>query len=361
MRRKGATIYAIFLMVLMVAGFVACFVFACFTGIKEAVFSICGMFVGFVIAQTYHELGHVGFASAVKMELVYIKFFCLKFYRKKGKLRMGLVSPFAPDETQVVPKKSGNMQKRALLYTAGGLIMGGILLVLLLAVNTTLLCLKVPSHFLLGLLPYCAYSFLLNVFPFEYASGKTDALVYRGIKKVYDPEKVMLSAMEIHGKLYEGYSFSEIEEKYYYDVPQLCEDEPLFSVLLDLRYRYHLEKGELRKSAECLNRLVQSREYLSVAETEKIAVELVYMHAIGGDIERAEESAKLCQDALKQEDISAKRALLAYSVAVGKTDAIKPLTEQATKCLQTERIKGLKKFEEILLERMQEFHSVSKE
>lgn len=361
MRRKWSTVYAVFLTVLLVVGCIACFLFACFAGIKEAVISICGLVAGFILAQVYHELGHIGFASAVKMELVYTKFFCLKFYRKGGKLRMGFASPFAPDETQVIPKRGGDMQKRALIYTAGGLVMGGFLLVLLIAVNTMLFCLKIPSHWILGLLPYCAYSFLLNALPFEYASGKTDALVYRGIKKGYDAEKVMLSAMEIHGKLYEGYSFSEIEEKYYYDVPQLCEDEPLFAVILDLRYRYHLEKGELRKSAECLNRLIESREYLSVQETEKIAVELVYMHSVGEDIERAEESAKLCQDVLKQEDISAKRALLAYSYAVGKTEAIPVLIEQYQACIERERIKGLQKSERILLDRTQEYHGGNKE
>lgn len=361
MKRKGATVYAISLMILLVAGYITCFVFACFTGIKEAIFSICGMVMGFILAQTLHELGHIGFAAAVKMELVYTKFFCLKFYREKGKLRIGFASPFAPDETQVIPKRAGNMAKRAKVYTLGGLILGGVLLALVLAVNILLFCLKMPSHFLLGTLPYCVYSVLLNAVPFDYASGKTDALVYRGICKGYDTEKVMLSAMEIHGKLYEGYSYSEIDEKYYYDVPQLCEDEPMFAVILDLRYRYHLEKGELRKAAECLNRLVQSREYLTQEETGKIAVELVFMHAIVGDIERAEESAKLCQDFLKRDEPSAKRALLAYSLLTGKTDAVPILKEQWKTCIKKESVKGAQKFENILFERLSRIEDIKPE
>ena len=93
-----------------------------------------------------------------------------------------------------------------------------------------------------GMVPYAAYLFLLNLPPVEYASGKTDTLVYLGLKKGYDGEKNMLSAMEIQGQLYEGKSFAEIDETLYFDNPQLCEDEPLFAVMLDLKYRYFLEK-----------------------------------------------------------------------------------------------------------------------
>ena len=65
------------------------------------------------------------------------------------------------------------------------------------------------------------YIFFLNIAPLEYASGKTDALVYRGIQRGEAAEKVMLSAMEIQGQLYEGKTFSQIDESLYFDLPQL--------------------------------------------------------------------------------------------------------------------------------------------
>ena len=96
-----------------------------------------------------------------------------------------------------------------------------------------------PNYILWGILPYTGYLFLLNVLPLEYPNGKTDIGVYVGIKKGEAAEKNMLSAMEIQGQLAEGKSFSEIDEMLYMDVPQLCEDEPMFAVMLDLRYRYY--------------------------------------------------------------------------------------------------------------------------
>ena len=162
----------------------------------------------------------------------------------------------------------------------------------------------------------------------------------------------MLSAMEIQGQLYEGKSFAEIDETFYFDNPQLCEDEPLFAVMLDLKYRYFLEKEEYDKAADCLNRLAQAQEYLPDAEAEKLAAELTYLHSLRGDLESAEESGKLCREYLKSDEAAAKRVLAAYSKAFGKTEAIEPLKAQAQACLEKERIEGLRKFEEILLSRI---------
>ena len=337
---------------LLAAGFLLAFVFAWQAGVEETIKCIVGLIYGFVLSPILHELGHVSFAQIANMDYVYVKFFCFKIYIKNGKKRLGFASPFAPDETQVLPKAGGNMQKRAILYTLGGLIYGGAFLLIILA--GAILCTAVgkTSYLLWGMVPYAAYLFLLNLPPVEYASGKTDTLVYLGLKKGYAAEKTMLSAMEIQGQLYAGKSFAEIDEKFYFDVPQLCEDEPLFAVMLDLKYRYFLEKEEYDKAADCLNRLAQAQEYLPDFEVEKLAAELTYLHSLRGDLERAEESGKLCREYLQSNETAAKRVLAAYSKAFGKTDAIELLKAQAQACLEQERIKGVRKFEEILLARI---------
>ena len=231
MKRKLTTIYAAALTALLAAGFVLVFVFAWRTGIRETIMCVIGLIYGFVLSPILHELGHVSFAQIAKMDYVYVKFFCFKIYIKNGKKRLGFVSPFAPDETQVIPKSGGNMQKRAILYTLGGLIYGGVFLLLILIGAIVCSAVGHTSYLLWGIVPYAAYLCLLNLPPVEYASGKTDTLVYLGLKKGYAAEKNMLSAMEIQGQLYEGKSFQEIDEKFYFDVPQLCEDEPLFAVM----------------------------------------------------------------------------------------------------------------------------------
>ncbi len=353
MKRRLPTIYAIFCTLLLVAGFLLAFYFAWQRGQTATLLCVVGMLAGVVLSPIVHELGHVVFAKSVGFRCVFVKFFCFKIHVKEGKKRFAFASPFAADETQVIPANGGDMPRRAARYTLGGLFFSGIFLGVLLAATATLAWLAPSSAcLLLGTIPYAAYLFLLNFLPLEYASGKTDALVYRGIKRGEDAEKCMLSAMEVHGQLSEGKSFGEIDEHYYFGLPQLREDEPLFAVLADLRYRYYLDIEEFEKAADCLNRLAQTQAYLSEKEVEKVAVELVYMHALNGDRERAEESAKLCQAPLRENTPSAKRVLAAVSRYCGKEEAVAPLIEQAQALLSNEPILGVRKFEERLLSRL---------
>ncbi len=353
MRRRASTIYAIVCTLLLLAGFTAVFFFAWQAGIPDTIKVLVGFLLGFIFTPIYHELGHVIFAKAAKMECVYVKCFCVKFYIKDGKKKLGFASPFAPDETQVMPVCGGDMKRRASAYTIGGLVFS---LILILVALVGAICVHIfvaPNYLLWALLPYMGYSFLLNVAPAEYPGGKTDTAVYIGLKKGYDAEKNMLAAMEIQGQLHEGKSFTEIDETLYFDQPQLCEDEPLFAVTLDLRYRYYLEKGDMERAADCLNRLVEIMEYLPYTEAEKVAAELVYMASLRGEMEVAEENAKLCQNFLKGNEVTAKRILAAWSQMSGQTDFVNALLKQAEECLQKERIAGVKKFEQILLSRME--------
>ena len=337
---------------LCLVALVASFIWSFYTAWEVGNFAIVELLVGIVISLVFapilHELGHIVFAHFADMEIMYSKFFCFRLIRENGKLHFGFASPFVMEETQVLPKRGGAMQRRTSAYTLGGLIVSGIVLGVILA-----LAIVFTSNFLLwGLVPYTGYLFLLNLLPVEYVNGKTDTLVYRGIKRGYDTERVMISAMEIQGRLYAGESFSQIEEACYYEVPQLAEDEPLFVVMLDLRYFYHLEKEEFEKAAACLNRLVSLQAYMSDWDMEKVAAELVYMHAINGDYERAKACSESCVEYLKGDWAQAKRILAAYTSAFGQAEAVPLLKAQAEEALQSESVEGVRKLERILLSRI---------
>ena len=352
MKTRLSTVYAVCCTIGLAVGFLVVFLLAWQSGFVPALQSIVGLLLGFIFASIFHELGHILLANANGMRCLYTKFFCFRIIEQGGKKRFSFASPLAADETQVLPKTGGNMSRRAAAYTLGGLIVGGAFLIATAAAAIFFSCIGRTNYALWGVLPYAAYLFALNALPMEYASGKTDMLVYIGIKKGYAAEKTMLSAMEIHGRLSEGNSFLEIPETLYFDLPQLPEDEPLFAVILDLRYRYYLEKADYENAAKQLNRLAQAEAYLSDAELEKVAAELVYMHALNGDNARAEESGKLCRDYLQGDTATAKRVLAAYSAAFGKTDAVQPLLDQAELALEKESVAGVRKFEKILLSRI---------
>ena len=354
MKRRFATAYAVFCTLLLVVGCLLTFYFAYQTGIEETVSMLCGLAVSFVFASVAHELGHVAFAKVADMDCVYVKCFCFKISLKKGKKHFSFASPFADDQTQVLPKRGGDMVDRAKKYTVGGLVVSGLLL---LAVGTTAILFTAfgnVNYAFCGAVPYTAYLFLLNVAPLEYAGGKTDALVYVGLKKGSDAEKTMVAAMEIHGGLYEGKTYAEIEKSLYFDLPQLCEDEPLYAVIAELRYRYYLEKEEFDLAADQLNRLAQAQAYLASEEVEKVAAELVYMHALNGDLALANESSKLCAEFLKSETLTAKRVLAAVASANGDSESVDALASQAERVKTSEYVVGVRKFEQMLLERIVE-------
>ena len=223
MRRKTvATLYAAVCIALLLTGLSLTLYFAWKVGVDDGIKALSSIALSLILAPTLHELGHVIFARACGMELEYVKFFCFKIVRTCGKLRFSLASPFAPDETQTLPKYGGNMKKRACLYTLGGLILGGVFTLIVAITAILLACFDITDFFLWGFLPYAGYLFLLNVMPLEYPSGKTDTLVYLGLKKSASAEANMLAAMEIQGHLYAGESFAEMDETLYFSSPQLC-------------------------------------------------------------------------------------------------------------------------------------------
>ncbi len=322
-------------------------------GTDYVVDAVIGILFSFLLAPAFHEIGHLAFGYLTDMEFVYIKFFCFEVKKINGELTPAIVSPFLPDQTQMIPKMGGDMQKRAIYYTLGGLIFSGILLALI-VILAIILAFFVDVNFLLwGLVPYMGYLLLLNLAPCEYDSGKTDMGIYFGIKEKGGAEVTMLSAMEIQGRLFEGKSYAEIDEDLFLNVPQLCEDEPLFAVMLDLRYRYYLEKEDFRMAGDCLNRLAAAQEYLPQEEVQKLAGEFVYMHAIKGNIELAKESEKSCGEYLKLADTATKMRILgAYKKAQGLDEQVAQLLEEAEVALEKEMVKGQAKHERILLARI---------
>jgi hypothetical protein len=197
------------------------------------------------------------------MEIVYCKCFCFRYYKKDGKKRLGFANPFAADETQVLPKGGENMEKRAYAFTVGGLVYGGVYFVLLLAATVVCLCLEAGAFTVYATLPYAAYLFLLNVIPAEYPTGKTDALIARGMKNGNAVEKTMLNVMRIHGELQSGKSYAEIDEEVYISAPQIAMDEPLYVAIMDARYRYFLELEEYEKAFDVLKRMKAAGEYMT--------------------------------------------------------------------------------------------------
>ena len=121
-----------------------------------------GVLCSFFFAPVLHELGHVAFAKMNGMRPVLVKCAIFRYINNQGKAKLRLASPFASDQTQVLPKYGDNMLKRTKAYVLGGLIVQGSALFALCAVAITLSCIGKPSYFLWGVLPFMAYLFLIR-------------------------------------------------------------------------------------------------------------------------------------------------------------------------------------------------------
>ncbi|MBQ8428137.1 MAG: hypothetical protein IJX18_02655 [Clostridia bacterium] len=344
-------IYAIILITAFFAGSVGVFFAASFT-LEDTVNAVVGFVVSIAIVPIIHELGHVTTAKSKGMNVVYVKCFCLRFFKKGGKIHIRFASPMRADETRAIPKKGGDMQRRALAYISGGLVFSGVLALLLAGAAILLLCLKISSFTLWGMLPYALYLFLLNAIPVQYANGKTDALTYREVKKATVEGKALLNAMEIQGRLYAGERYSEIPVEFY-ETYALREDEPLFALLWEAKYHYYLEKNDLEKGADALNRLIASGDYLTDEMLLNVRVETAYMFLLQKDASELKRLQESDEEFLRSDDYRAKRLLATYAYACGEEARGEALVEQAKISLKKEEVQGLAKHELLLLERLQ--------
>ena len=351
MKKILKSIYAWSLLILTVTAMVV-IIFLATPSLDNLIEAVIGTAVSLSVVPMAHELGHVTFALANGMQIAYCKFFVFRFYREGEKLRFGFANPFAPEETQVIPVGSENMQKRAYGYTVGGLIFSGVLLVVFLAASILSWSLGGSAYGAYSWLPYTAYLFLLNVIPVEYPSGKTDALVAQGIKKQTPVEQTMLNLMRIHGELQQGKSYGEIAEEFYFTAPQIAVDEPLYVAILDARYCYYLEKEDYESALDCLKRIRAAGEYLTKEEIFVLERNLAYLCLIKGSDAVLKKAVHNDEKAWQANDVAIKRILATYMCGCGDDERTAALVGQARALLPSIYPLGVRKHEEILLSRI---------
>lgn len=351
MKGVAAKIYSWALLALFLAGSVAVLAFA-WGNLGDLVKAVCGIFLSVVFAPAFHELGHVAFGAAAGLKTVYCKFFCFAYLRKDGKGKIRFANPFADDETQVIPVQSGDMQNRFARYALGGLVLGGVYLALVLAGATLLSAFGRTNFLLWGMLPYALYLVAFNAVPAEYPSGKTDMLVYRGLKKGYDSERAMAAALETQALLYEGKRFADMQKSDLFGLPVLPDDDPVKALLVELQYRFLLETEDYAGAYDVLNRWVDMQEYLSAQSYDSLAIELAYFDLLHGSLDGLSDAKEVLGDGLGG-SAAGYRALALDAFSRGAQPDMQAFLEKARAQLAKEEIAGLKKHEEILLSRME--------
>ncbi len=196
-------------------------------------------FVFLPLSGYLHELGHVIFGSASGMKVSMVK-----------------TNMFSSAACSVQPKRGGNMKRRFIVTATGGLVVNFIFL----AWGVIALCVPQISTALSFTAPASVYYLLLNAFPAEYSSGKTDMLTIVEAAKDQPTAQVLLAVLEIQGEVAAGTPLKDIEEERLTDLPQLPDDDYNFAMLTALRYQYYQEKGD-RKTADIYYSRLRSMGY----------------------------------------------------------------------------------------------------
>ena len=220
-------------------------------------FYLIGAVVWGLFNSFLHEFGHV---IACKKNGFYILEVCVWFFKwtrvnKKMRFDFTLIGEEA-GYTESIPVGTDNIEKRYKKTVSGGTKASFIALILGVSALFTVGVVPYQAFCVLSmLLPVSAYFFFGNFLPMVNGGERNDGAVYFGLKKNDVSTQVALSLLKIQAELMGGKTPAEIDEKLYFDLPQLPEDDLNFIRLLNARYNYYLDKEDFDNAKKTADRL----------------------------------------------------------------------------------------------------------
>lgn len=239
MKRTAITLllYALALALFVLCGY---FIYLDYGANPLNVLFVIAVFAAFPISVLLHECGHALFGLFVKIKAV-----------PEFKLR-------GASSCKIIPKTYKNLKARVIFTTLGGVAVNFIFMVL----GITALAVPAVPVYLSCVLPSSFYFFALNLLPLG-LGDKTDGEVVYGLIKGDDGAKVMLAVLTIQAHIYCGEAIEGLDEKLFFDVPQLPEDDMNFIALTQLRYEYFKAKGDEENAQKYKSRYEElKKEYL---------------------------------------------------------------------------------------------------
>ncbi len=320
------------------------------------------LFLGAVVSgfacTLLHELGHLVFGKANGFDFLSMTVWFFKLSRVNGKLKFNFVMiSDSAGNTEMIPKNTYNLERRFKKLTMGGVFLSSFLMVIGVAVMiftpTTM-----PAFCILAMfLPIGAYCFFGNLLPVEEGGVMNDGAVLQGIKKQTDSVRVALGILAIHSQMYNGKTPAEIDERLYFDLPQLPEDDLNFAILLNAKYAYYMDKGDYENAKKVNERFLSLEEYLPKTYLNIGKIEALYAACTYDYNEDVADDFmyELEKYLNKNNGVTEIRAKLAYILFVtGESDAFdmfyKKGLREAKKC----QLKGYGLYERKLLEEIKE-------
>ena len=318
--------------------------------------------VGALIAGFFHallhELGHYygGKKNSFVFSEMVVWFFKWKKQGKKVKFEFVMMGNEA-GYTQMIPSDESVVEKGLKIMTRGGIIASillmlvGIVPIFFVEISPWIYCIWVMFF------PIGIYYFLGNALPKETMGVRNDGAVLFGIKKNDDQTKTIYSLLKIQAFLYNGKTPSEIDEKYYFNLPQLPEDNLTFIMLLSARYSYYLDKGDYENAKKTTERMLSLEDYMSKENHMLVMAEDLYNRCtFDFDENKADDLMEDLEDYLNGIDTATNiRIKLAYLVYVVKeNEGLDYIYNKGIKQAKKSHLKGLGIMEQRLLTKIRE-------
>lgn len=318
-------------------------------------FGVSAILVSF-LATVFHEVGHLIGGKKAGFEFSSMVIWFLKWTKGKKRIKFSFTS-FGAEAgyTEMIPTTTDNMDKRLKKMTSSALI-ASFTLILLGVVPLIVSGLPVELYcFLSMFLPVGVYSFFGNALPMVNEGFLNDGAIISGIKKQDDTVKVALSLLKIQAEMYDGKTPSEIDEKLYFDLPQLPEDDPNFVMLLNARYTYYLDAGNYEMAKMVSERLESLIDLMPRQFVMQVKTDLLY-NACTFDFneDKADDIMYEVEKYLNKYNTATNvRTKLAYILNVKKeTEPLDIFYKKGMKEAKRCKIKGYGAFEQKLLDQL---------
>ena len=225
---------------------------------------LAGFIIDGFICTLLHELGHLIAGKCNGFAFVSMTVCFFRWAKEKKGISFNFV--MMGDEagyTEMVAKNTENLEKRFKRMTRGGLVTT--IIPMLFGAVSFFFVNDVPLFVFVLWAMFCTvgvYMFFGDALPMTSGGAGNDGKVLYGLKKQDDDSKVIMSLLKIQSELYNGKTPSEIDESYYFDLPQLAEDDLNFAMLLSARYDYYLDKKDYENAKKVSDRLLSIIDYL---------------------------------------------------------------------------------------------------
>ena len=318
---------------------------------------LAGVAISGFLNTLVHEFGHIiiGKMNGFSLISFTVWFFNWKKVNKKLKFSFVMMGDEA-GYTEMLSTSVDNLSKRFRRLSLGGIFASFIMLIIGVVIVCLISFLPYEVFCIFStLLPISAYYFLGSLLPSSADGVLNDGGVALGIKKNLPSAQVIVSTLAIQCQLFSGKTPSEIEEKYYFQVPQLPEDDINFIVLLHYRYMYFLDKEDFEKASSINKRISSLMEYIPKSMQHVFKAEELYEACtFNFNEDKADELMYECDKYLNKSNtatnIRIKMAYLKYLLK--EEEMLEEFYNKGIREIKKTPIKGYGAFEKKLLDKL---------